>query len=450
MTSKRVVAIFLAIFAFVIFCCGPLCQSASAVVGVDDALIAILIAALAACGITFMTTGGYRGLNELVAAELQACAESRGTTVGNLIKGCKSGTNTLGQLLLNNRFVILIDTFAKFIQSKYGVTAGGTVVIQQQGYQASGGINVFECGKCPFWVKEIKNGMGENWVYTWENPSLVANQYLYIVLLRKTSYPQTRYVYAISQYAWTTGLDLKKIKDGDIIHAEDIHLEFTATESGWGYAEIGVWSGTGNIGHFNGSDLPENTISVDNFLYALNDPEFKVITNDGLGIKGGSVILPPLDSPNYTDGDGAILDVGAPWGATYNDVVGGIIPDDWSQGKEGEAGIDYEGTDTVEEQIDDTGETEVISSDPAEYAVSGLTSVFPFCIPFDVYAFVSALAAEPEAPSFTWRFYVPNICDETIEIDLSAFDAVARILRTIELLLFCVGLALETRKIIRG
>lgn len=83
-------------------------------------------------------------------------------------------------------------------------------------------------------------------------------------------------------------------------------------------------------------------------------------------------------------------------------------------------------------------------------AVEGLAQVFPFCIPFDLYNFFAVLAAEPVAPSFDWRFYVPGLVDETITIDFSPFETAAQILRIMELLLFCVGLAFETRKIIRS
>ena len=77
-------------------------------------------------------------------------------------------------------------------------------------------------------------------------------------------------------------------------------------------------------------------------------------------------------------------------------------------------------------------------------------SVFPFCVPFDLIEFLGVLAADPVAPAFDWRFYVPNVVDYTLHVDLSAFDSVAQICRTLELLAFCVGLILITRNIIRG
>ena len=77
-------------------------------------------------------------------------------------------------------------------------------------------------------------------------------------------------------------------------------------------------------------------------------------------------------------------------------------------------------------------------------------NVFPFCVPFDLIDFLGILAAEPEAPKFTWRFYAPPVVDQEIEIDLSPWDGVAQVVRTMELLAFCVGLILLTRNIIRG
>lgn len=80
----------------------------------------------------------------------------------------------------------------------------------------------------------------------------------------------------------------------------------------------------------------------------------------------------------------------------------------------------------------------------------GLDSIFPFCIPFDIYHFFEALAADPVAPHFEWRMYVDGLVDYTFTIDLEQFNTVAQILRTMELLAFCVGLAFVTRSLIRG
>ena len=85
------------------------------------------------------------------------------------------------------------------------------------------------------------------------------------------------------------------------------------------------------------------------------------------------------------------------------------------------------------------------SAHPADWK-----TLFPFCVPFDLIEFLGVLNAEPEVPVIRWRFYVPWVVDYEIEIDLSVFDGVAQIMRTMELLAFCISLILLTRNIIRG
>ena len=81
-----------------------------------------------------------------------------------------------------------------------------------------------------------------------------------------------------------------------------------------------------------------------------------------------------------------------------------------------------------------------------------LTGFFPFCLPYDIYEFLSILAADPVAPVFTWEIAVPQLGRTfEIEVDLSTWDDVAGLFRKLELLAFIVGLAYVTReKYIRG
>lgn len=88
-------------------------------------------------------------------------------------------------------------------------------------------------------------------------------------------------------------------------------------------------------------------------------------------------------------------------------------------------------------------------TNPGKFAVD-LKDFFPFCIPFDLYDFFSCLNADPVAPVIDWAIPLPGGSSYPITIDLSIFDPVAKILRTMELLLFCVGLAFKTRDLIRG
>lgn len=93
------------------------------------------------------------------------------------------------------------------------------------------------------------------------------------------------------------------------------------------------------------------------------------------------------------------------------------------------------------------------SNKTGEFTLSSLEKVFPFCIPWDLKYLVSALTAEAKAPSFKWRFYYKDnkgMQYKEIVIDLSKFDSVAKIVRTMELLVFCIFLTLKTRDLIRG
>lgn len=95
-----------------------------------------------------------------------------------------------------------------------------------------------------------------------------------------------------------------------------------------------------------------------------------------------------------------------------------------------------------------------VPSDVKDYTVDGLSSLFPFCLPFDLIDFFGILAAEPQAPKFTWTFFYPSLDglkSYDLEIDLSPFDSVARLLRDLECILFVVGLILITRdQMIKG
>lgn len=78
-----------------------------------------------------------------------------------------------------------------------------------------------------------------------------------------------------------------------------------------------------------------------------------------------------------------------------------------------------------------------------------LKSLFPFCIPFDLYRILSLLDAEPKAPEFSWNFIVgfnggkPRY--QTVRFRFNDFDSVAKVLRNMEKILFIVGLMMITR-----
>lgn len=77
---------------------------------------------------------------------------------------------------------------------------------------------------------------------------------------------------------------------------------------------------------------------------------------------------------------------------------------------------------------------------------------FPFCIPFDLIDAFTVLKSDTrQAPRIKWRLQSEKYnIDYTFDIDLSVYDEQSELLRTLELLLFIVGLILATRSLIRG
>lgn len=90
------------------------------------------------------------------------------------------------------------------------------------------------------------------------------------------------------------------------------------------------------------------------------------------------------------------------------------------------------------------------STELADYTID-LRNYFPFCIPWDLYDMITLLVAEPVAPHVQYPFVIePLSVNYTIDLDFSQFDAVAAVLRTMELLAAGIGLALMTKRLIQG
>lgn len=85
-----------------------------------------------------------------------------------------------------------------------------------------------------------------------------------------------------------------------------------------------------------------------------------------------------------------------------------------------------------------------------DFKIADLETVFPFCIPWDLYYLLSALTADPVAPQFVWTFDFAGAGRHDFAVDLSPWEPVAQVVRIGETLLFCVGLALVSRDLIRG
>lgn len=101
----------------------------------------------------------------------------------------------------------------------------------------------------------------------------------------------------------------------------------------------------------------------------------------------------------------------------------------------------------ADSDVDSAGMKDSLS----DYKTDGLTSLFPFCIPFDLINCIKLMSATGEAPCWEFPFQVPVLgLEDTIKIDLAKWDSVAAVCRSLETLLFIGLLISKTRTLIRG
>lgn len=78
--------------------------------------------------------------------------------------------------------------------------------------------------------------------------------------------------------------------------------------------------------------------------------------------------------------------------------------------------------------------------------IDGIEDVFPFCIPFDIYRCIKVLCADAEAPRWEFPFVIKSLgINESIVLDMSKYESVAKICRWVETLIFIYGLAAKTK-----
>lgn len=209
--------------------------------------------------------------------------------------------------------------------------------------------------------------------------------------------------YSCATHAWYTGLDMTtKLKDivlgqplGDIDIADE------------------------------GYKVPNSIDNVKPDSYTLTGPDATYDTTTHERYWPGTVDLPDTLTRDYPD----TLDY--PYVTDIPDDV--TVPDT------------YNPTDV---QTKDPEPTYVDPDTDDKYKIDW-HDVFPLCIPWDLVAMMKALNADPVAPNVTWNYDLAGNKGK-LKIDLAQFDDIAKILRTMELLAFAVGLAYVTRYLIKG
>lgn len=212
-----------------------------------------------------------------------------------------------------------------------------------------------------------------------------------------------------------------------------------------------------------------NDVSIDDTYWQYAPPD--VYSRDSADDDDPAVVTPPFDLVVTGRGDsladksaGTVIDLDdvSDDSIPHDEVIDPALTDEKVAAREQEndkviTDAKLRADERIKEEAKDDAGTDVKpgedtkDEDLDKYKIK-VIDIFPFCIPFDIYRFFSCLAADPVAPKFTIPVITENsfgIPEYSIEIDFAMFDTVAAILRKMELLGFCVGLAFATNKLIK-
>ena len=208
--------------------------------------------------------------------------------------------------------------------------------------------------------------------------------------------------------------------------------------------------GYGWAGTVPGYDDPDT--NLDQILGGI----FEGVADTSLDVDGEVIPLdPPQPVPTWApvddvidginQGGEVITDIGADIG----DITGSLDGIQEGIGDLTDALPDI--TDAITDQTETIGSiAETLEDEAIDWRTFDLRRFFPFCIPFDIYNMLEALDASPTAPHVQIPFVIPSLSfSYTIDLDFSAFDSVAAVLRQMELILYGLTLAWATSKVIK-
>lgn len=392
---RRLGMVLLAIlFLFMVFA-GPAAPKSEAVV-VSTVVIGTVIAAMAAAGIGLTVSGMTSAqLSDWVGGKLNDWATSIGGSVqdhidNNLITVTGRGILSIGTAAANG-----ISDFISWLTNNDSIQDNSTQVIQSPSVMLNG----YKLGLLPLHVSQA------GYEVSFSAP---VETYVY-------------YRYRVNGYYGPRFISKESTVVTEVSGNETYQTNVTTALNGYYYSY--------SDGHFS---VPGNGTGFDRELIH-EVPAATIIGSGNTAVVTGGISYETqtISVPTIGQADKWFLDVGADPGVTVDTVTDGVIADT------------IEGTLTVSGEVAEE-EPEIEIDGPI--GISGLTEVFPFCIPFDVYDLLSCLSADPQTPIFTVRFVIPGIINEEFTIDLTPFNAVAQIVRTMELLVFAIGLALVTRE----
>lgn len=182
---------------------------------------------------------------------------------------------------------------------------------------------------------------------------------------------------------------------------------------------------------------------AENTLISYSMPTF--VAGEGVGSASSADIQDLID---------ALEDV--PYGMTDDDVavsipVSGEDVGD-NSGADSKPGVD------TSEIIENAPDVPIEGDFSSLKLPKTISTVFPFCLPFDFYNGIRLFSAQPVTPRFEIPVKIPNptilgggyVCDEVIVIDLGKFEKIGRLSRVLTTCAFLFFLIQLSTKIVKG
>lgn len=342
---------------------------------------------------------------------IKECDEERDTGIQLLLDSGLSGLTAVGngKLTFSHQWVKLANSFAEWFQEKFFVDNTLTSPIVEP--SGLGGIRLSDGGVFNF--------------TSWSGSSNVAPEQMGSILHDGESVEFSTGVVLKSEHMYGDYYCFKLITPSGVAGGAA-----TSRISSGSYGFVYIASGTVYLAYYDSSYL--------NYVQSFE-------------ISGKLVdIVPPSSLTAEKPQEVHYPDVAEDGSQVYEITVDGVTATDIEGIIQGAVDQILAGTAAIAGEVAQASTGEIVENPEIDPYKVGLSSVFPFCIPFDVYNMVTMFVAEPEAPSAEWSFTLPWSNQEySVGWDLAAFDGVARVCRDMELVLFAVGLAVITYKVIK-
>lgn len=430
-TSNRVIAFLMCVLVMLTVCVFQPIHEAQALVGIDDAaLIALILALLAGCGVAIEVTTD-EGLQGIAEDYWNSASEGAKTLIQELETKMQSYTDPHTGTYVKSKVKIGTQEYID-LHSSVNEWANQRII--------NGQINITS-KNIPM---NAPSGLSQSqWLSVISNPIFLKNE---ITILLKQS---NGYFMLISFTPSNELKEQKKIFDGDIntIFVKGL-FQIGTSQNGINYNNNDETIGSQYIPSLNQvfwSDYnlylgTSNNHTLEIYNGALPDLEYYINTQKN---NWPYKIIDRMHDLNVENPTGTgeyelTVDVEEP---TKNLNPANVLPAAFA------GDISTPATPPNYNEMPNTDRPSLKAK---------FISVFPFCLPWDLKQAFELLLAEPEAPYFSVDFLAPVrekigiTGSTTITLDMDEYPMVGEIIRWTVLISFSIGLILVTRKIIKS